>query len=119
MVHIASRAAAGAGECASGSSAVCGERARWPRRSVIDRQLNGMKPEYVHLLADKPHRLRIAGLTVRSLIARMAFLWRAGVTGSVAHGRPIRSHTTLVTVASRHGRHGIYANTQFDPDRVL
>ncbi|MEO6526839.1 MAG: ectonucleotide pyrophosphatase/phosphodiesterase [Gemmatimonadaceae bacterium] len=77
------------------------------RHPVVLVSIDGLKPEYV-LDADA-HALRIPHL--RALLARGAHA--AGVIG-VVPTVTYPSHTTLVTGASP-ARHGIFANTTFDP----
>lgn len=82
--------------------------ARQPARApVVLIAVDGLKPDYV-LSADK-HGLKIPNL--RRFVAEGAF--SSGVTG-VLPTVTYPSHTTLVTGVSP-ARHGIVANTPFDP----
>ncbi len=72
--------------------------------------IDGMKPEAI-LEADA-HGLKVPNL--RSLVRDGA--WASGVRG-VLPTLTYPSHMTLMTGASP-GRHGIYANTTFDPLRI-
>jgi len=77
------------------------------RRAVILISIDGLKPEYV-LDADA-HGLKIPAL--RKILREGAY--STGVRG-VVPTVTYPSHTTLITGAAP-ARHGIYANTTFDP----
>jgi predicted AlkP superfamily pyrophosphatase or phosphodiesterase len=95
--------------CQLFSSAMALGQERTPRTPVILISIDGLKPEYV--LGADAHGLKIPNL--RRFLKEGAY--STGVHG-VVPTVTYPSHTTLITGVSP-AKHGIYANTTFDPLR--